>query len=66
MKKRDGILDAIAFLISVPFGAAGAALQYTVCQQANESKGKRQAVQKLKEIPSAEMKLDQTSGKLGG
>jgi hypothetical protein len=49
MKKTRGILEAIAFLLSVPFGVAGFALQYAVCPQTKETKARQKRTEKLKE-----------------
>ena len=49
MSKTGGILDAIAFLLSVPFGAAGFALQYAVRPQTKGTKARQKMTEKLKE-----------------
>lgn len=49
MKKEDGILDAIGFLLSIPFGVGGFALQCTVCPQKKGTKARPKGTEKLKE-----------------
>jgi hypothetical protein len=48
-EKKAGILDAMAFLLAVPLGVAGFALQYDACPKTKETKARQHGTKKFKE-----------------